>query len=333
MPKSPKIRLHKYLRDHLRVHENFEYSVPEISRNIARYGVQVDGVFTDNRLAWVLPGQKITYSWPQRESGDLTQIKVLQETTDHLLLYKPPGVVVQPGAGHQRVNLVNWLLANYPEQAGFSAQDYPTRGLVHRLDKQTQGLLLVARTSEALQFFQDQFRARQVVKKYLAVVTGVWLEAVEIKNYQARSKAAPTKNKFFWNAQEALNYDLKARFAHSFFRPLFVSRESKNTLVEVQIMTGRMHQIRLQAQALNHALVGDPKYFAASKPLPASSSGGATFDSGWRGQPVEDITHINGLEFRQLQTSIFGSSEFCLLSNYLALKDFGGETLEFKYYD
>ena len=332
--KTKKIRLHKYLRDYLHEQGNYDYSNPEIARNIGEYGVWLDGVYTQNRLEWVLPGQEIKLDWPLRTHGDFSQVRVLQETDTYLLLYKPPGVVVQPGAGHEQDNLATWLLEYYPGQAEFASEQYPTRGLVHRLDKLTQGLLLVAKDEATLRFFQDQFRAREVEKKYLAIVSGVWTEQVEIKNYQARSQTNPTKNKLFWSATEALEYDLKARFAHSFFRPLFVSREAKRTLVEVKIMTGRMHQIRLQAQALGHALVGDSKYSQMQVSIPKKSIRLDTeFSEGLRRQEALEIHHIDTQEFRQLQESIFGSSQFCLLSNYLSLQAPGGQPLRVQYYD
>ena len=332
--KTKKIRLHKYLRDYLHGQNNYDYSNPEIARNIGEYGVRIDGTLTQNRLAWVLPGQALEFDWPRRSHGDFSRVGVLAETDRYLVLYKPSGIVVQPGAGHEKDNLVTWLLEHYPHQHEFDPTRYPTRGLVHRLDKPTQGILLVAKDETTLNFFQDQFRARQVEKKYLAVVSGVWSEQVEIKNHQARSQANPTKNKLFWSAREALDYDAKARFAHSFFRPLFVSREAKRTLVEVRIMTGRMHQIRLQAQALGHALVYDPKYPQTQASIPKRSLvSTGDFDEGvWRTE-AEEVHHIGTREFTELQKSIFGETEFCLLSNYLALQAPTGDRLRIQYYD
>lgn len=332
--KKNRIRLHKYLRDYLHARNNYDYSNPEIARNIEAYGVRLDGVLTQSRLAWVIPGQELTFDWPERNHGDFSRVKVLETTEKYLLLYKPSGVVVQPGAGHEKDNLVTWLLENYPEQAAFDPETYPTRGLVHRLDKLTQGLLLVARDEATLQFFQDQFRARQVEKKYLAVLSGVLTETFEIKNYQARSQNNPTKNKLFWSAKEALTYDEKARFAHSAFTPLFVSRETDRTLAEVKIMTGRTHQIRLQAQALGHALVADGKYPRVQSSIPKSAWQMSTeFDTGLRRMETSDLHHINGEEFGELQVSIFGATEFCLLSNCLALEAPDGSPLRRQYYD
>ena len=331
--KKNRIRLHKYLRDYLHARNNYDYSNPEIARNIEAYGVRLDGVLTQSRLAWVIPGQELSFDWPERTHGDFSRVKVLETTEKYLLLYKPSGVVVQPGAGHEKDNLVTWLLENYPEQAAFDPETYPTRGLVHRLDKLTQGLLLVARDEATLKFFQDQFRARQVEKRYLAVLHGTLTEAVEIKNYQARSKNNPTKNKLFWSAEQAQAYDKNARFAHSVFTPLFISREINCSLVEVQIMTGRMHQIRLQAQALGYALVSDGKYPLTRPSIPRDAwQTTPDFKEGLRRTQVTELHHIPSLEFSQLQVSIFGEVEFCLLSNYLSLQAPDRSPLVAQYY-
>ena len=115
--KTTQIRLHKFLIDWLAQNDRSNYTVPEIKRNIVEYGVFVSGVLTHSQLEWVYPSQTIALNnWPSRELGDMSKIKVIYEDEDCLVLNKPVGLVVEPGAGHPNDNIVAWLLKNYPEQ-------------------------------------------------------------------------------------------------------------------------------------------------------------------------------------------------------------------------
>lgn len=331
--KNDKIRLHKITREHLKEQNNGDYTAPEIQRNIAENGVLVDGQLIKNRLEWIYPFQTISINWPKRSHGNFEDIKILQETNDYLVIFKPGGVVVQAGSGHQKDNLVEWLLQHQPSQKNFDSEVYPGRGLVHRLDKLTQGILLVAKNEQTLKFFQNQFRNREVKKKYLAIVTGELNQSYHIKNYQARNKNQPTKNKLFWDKNEAVRYDPKARNAESYFRPLFISRQRSQTICEVEIKTGRMHQIRLQAQAIGHALVADPKYPQIENTIPkAHISTDINFDTGVLNIENKDLHVINKQEFLELKYSIFGDTDFCLLSNYIKLQNPKGDNLEVMYF-
>jgi 23S rRNA-/tRNA-specific pseudouridylate synthase len=351
--KTTQIRLHKFLIDWLKVNSPAAYTVPEIKRNIVEFGVYVSGVLTHNQLEWVYPSQTIVLNnWPSREPGDLSKIKVIYEDTDCLVINKPVGLVVEPGAGHPRDNVVSWLLSNYPEQdfkklygdssvedldesekyyddkdeisifnirswaamthqkpkklasnahivvgkmnrehqynmylrqekiqsrpytfgalaGGKVAQPLdeinykkliPVSGLVHRLDKDTQGLLLVAKNLDSFHYLQDQFRSRRVVKKYLAVVEGIVNQTIHLENWQARSLSNPIEQKFFWTEVDAFGYSKDARHAESIIQPLFVCKETNQSIIQIQIKTGRMHQIRIQCLALGFPLSNDKSY-------------------------------------------------------------------------
>ena len=307
---SDKIRLHKYVKQYLAEQGNHDYTSPEIQRNIEQYGVKIGKQIITNRLHWVHPPQKLDFDWPLRSHGDFDKIREIVKTEQYLVLYKPPGVVVQAGDGHMQDNLVNWLIKQYPEQAQFDTNATPTAGLAHRLDKLTQGVLLVARNPDTLQYFQDQFRQRKVVKKYLALVHGELTQRLHVKNYQSRSKVNPVRNVLFWSKEEATSYDDKSRFAESIFRPLFICRQTNRTIVEVHIKTGRMHQIRLQAQALNHALVQDPKYPKQQMSIPASAiASNQKFTTGVYKESSSEVHNIPEVEFSQLKESIFGGGK------------------------
>jgi 23S rRNA-/tRNA-specific pseudouridylate synthase len=328
---TDKTRLHKVVSMVLKEQQNNDYTSPEIQRNIENYGVLVGNIMIKNRLHWVLPGQEIDLSsWPKREHGELGNIKILSEGEGYYLIFKPFGVVVQPGAGHQNDNLVSWLLENVKEQQTFDPEIYPSRGLVHRIDKNTEGLLLVAKTVEDLKFFQSQFKARTVTKKYLCVVDGIVEKRYIIKGYQAKNVKLVRRQEWFWGEKEALEYDSKARFSESYIRPLVVCTETQKSLLEVEIRTGRMHQIRLHCQELGFPLSNDHLYNRSSDGRKEKHfHGEKEFGVGWiswlsTSKPQE----LDKINFDEAQKTIFGEHEYCLLSNYLKLNLPNGQVLE-----
>lgn len=258
-------RLHKFIAQHRSLRG--EYTIGDIQNNIEKYGVFIDNQLVRNRLQWVFEGQKVELAnWPERKKGDLSRIRIVDEQEDFVVLFKPSGVVVHPGAGQVTGTLLDWILENVPGQKEL-LQDAPitdnahvSAGLVHRLDKDTAGLILVAKTLTAHTGLQNLFRDRKVQKHYLAVMSGNLTQRVELKGYQCRDKRNPRLQKFFVREKEALQYDPKARFSYSVFQPLQYDQSSDQTLVNVQIHTGRMHQIRVQAQYLGHPILNDPLY-------------------------------------------------------------------------
>jgi RluA family pseudouridine synthase len=323
----PQIRLYKHLID-LAKSQDWNYTAPEIKRNIENYGAIVSGNKVTRQLDWIYPEQTIDVShWPKREKADTSLIRVVYEDDNCMAIFKPKGLVVEKGAGHQTDNLVQWLHENYREQnfaklynlnqPKNSEYKLPESGLVHRLDKDTQGLLLIGKNPTTWQFLQDQFRERNVVKKYLAVVDGIFEQVVEVDNWQSRDRHNPIKQRFFWTETEAKDFDFEAREAKSIFRPIYICPEANQSLVQVQILTGRMHQIRLQAEALGFPLSHDQVYNSTvDNHNPAKSS--------WS---IEEIylvnmpqrSELNLIEFKNVQHRIFGESQYCLLSNCLEI--------------
>ena len=332
MTNREKIRLHKAVKQHLRVQSNLDYSDPEIQRNIAEYGVLIDQQLVFNRLEWVYPWQVLSVvHWPDRPKGNLDGIRVLEENNNYLLLFKPPNLVVQPGTGHREDNLLNWLIRHYPEQEALLYQssfygDYrlekkvvnPSAGLVHRLDKDAQGLILVARSLPDLDFLQNQFRQRQVIKKYLCVLSGLLRQEVTVRGYQARNQRQPIRQIWFWTEAEAQKYPEKTRDSYSQFRPVVLCSELQQTLAEVQIFTGRMHQIRLQAEVLGLPLVGDKLYNQAKSLTHVSS---VKLQLG----PELSLTDLPSTSFQRLKQKFFGTVDFCLLANELGFRLPSGE--------
>jgi len=192
-------------------------------------------------------------------------IKVLYEDNDVLAVDKPSGVVVFP-EGQTLVRgektLIDYLIEKYPQlkQAG----EAPRYGIVHRLDKDTSGVLLVAKTSEALIFLQNQFINRRVEKKYTALAVGsIKEEKDQIKTLIGRAKQDKRKQKAY-----PLDYPDRTgkREAETLFE--VQKRFREYTLLSVQIKTGRRHQIRCHLSFLHHPIAGDKLYGFKNQPTP-----------------------------------------------------------------
>lgn len=160
-----------------------------------------------------------------------------------LVIDKPAGLVVHPGSGNWSGTLMNALLHHAPALAGV-----PRAGIVHRLDKDTSGLLVVAKTLVAQTALIRQMQARTVKRRYLALVHGALTRGGEIDAPIARHPTQRTKMAVVESGRAALTrYQLRERLGAA-------------TLVECQLETGRTHQIRVHMAHLGHPLVGDPVY-------------------------------------------------------------------------
>lgn len=180
------------------------------------------------------------------------QFDVVHEDEAIAVIDKPAGLVVHPGAGHASGTLVHGLVAQYPELAAVGDPARP--GLVHRLDKGTSGLMVVARTSAALDALSSQVRARSMSRRYLALVWGL-VEADRglIDAPIGRSDRTPLRQAVSTGGREArTRYEVRGRWSGP-----------DRSLVECYLDTGRMHQIRVHLAAIGHALVGDPGYRGA----------------------------------------------------------------------
>lgn len=175
-------------------------------------------------------------------------LDIVYEDDDLLVVNKPAGMVVHPAPGHYEDTLVNALLAYYPQLRAEEESSRP--GIVHRLDKDTSGLLLVAKNTRTQAALVDQMKRHEVVKRYLALVEGIVsldrgsIEAPIGRNPRHRQQMAITATE----SREALtHFQVLRRFA-------------RHTLLLLQLETGRTHQIRVHLQAIGHPVVGDPVY-------------------------------------------------------------------------
>lgn len=174
-------------------------------------------------------------------------LQVIFEDADLLVLHKPAGLVVHPGNGNRSGTLQNGLLYRDPALACV-----PRCGIVHRLDKDTSGLMVVARTLQAHSHLVRQLQARSVHRHYLALVTGLLQRDGRIEAPIGRHPTQRTRMAVVHEGRPAATrYSVRERYASA-------------TLVECRLETGRTHQIRVHMQHLGHALVGDPVYAARS---------------------------------------------------------------------
>jgi 23S rRNA pseudouridine1911/1915/1917 synthase len=201
-------------------------------------------------------GEQIEIHWPEARPAEAQPenmpLDILFEDQSLLVLNKPAGLVVHPAAGHEEHTLVNALLHHCRGSlSGIGGVARP--GIVHRLDKDTSGCLVVAKNDETHLALSAQFASRQVGKIYNAILCGeLARESGEIRAAIARH---PTHRK-----RMAARDDAAGRAAHTSWRVL--ERLPAATFVEAQIHTGRTHQVRVHFQYLGYPVVGDETYGA-----------------------------------------------------------------------
>lgn len=181
-------------------------------------------------------------------------LDILYEDDDLLVLNKAPGMVVHPAPGHSDDTLVNALLARYPELQGVGENGRP--GIVHRLDKDTSGLIIIARNSRTLTALMEQMQGHAIVKRYLALVEGI------VAHDQGCIDAPIGRDTR--NRQQMTITTRDSREAKTHFRVL--QRFARHTLLLLQLETGRTHQIRVHLKAIGHPVVGDPVYGSGNVP-------------------------------------------------------------------
>ncbi len=178
------------------------------------------------------------------------RLDIIYEDDNTIVLNKKCGVVVHPALGNYSGTLVNALMFYYKDfEKNFD--DKSRLGIVHRLDKETSGLLIVAKNQRALEFYQNQFKQRLVEKKYIAILKGsINLNSGVIKNYIERS---PSNRKKFSVSKED-----NGKFSETHYKVL--KRYKNYTYVEFNLKTGRTHQLRVHSNFLNSAILGDLVY-------------------------------------------------------------------------
>jgi len=196
------------------------------------------------------------------------KIEILYQDKDLLVIDKPAGIIVYPEEALNEKTLIDFLLKEFPYLKKVGKK--PRYGIVHRLDKDTSGLLLVAKSDESLNFFQKRFKERKVRKKYLSLIVGN-LKAKEgtIETLIGRSAKDRRKQKvYFPYAPEVKGK--KLRKAETGYKVL--QRFKDYTLIEAFLKTGRKHQIRAHLVFLGHPVAGDKLYGFKRQPCPKELS-------------------------------------------------------------
>ena len=196
---------------------------------------------------------QITINYPKKEiefssiNPEPMTLDILYEDEDLAVINKPSGLVVHPGKGNVSKTLANGLLYHFGFLSTINGLTRP--GIVHRLDKDTSGLILIAKNNHSHQFISSQFKNRDVKKEYCGLTWGLWKEKKgEIRNPLQRDRKDPTRFCVSKNGKESItSYKVEKEFQHC-------------SLVKFFPKTGRRHQIRVHSSNLGHPIFGDEKY-------------------------------------------------------------------------
>jgi 23S rRNA pseudouridine1911/1915/1917 synthase len=231
--------------------------IAELSRTRIQRAIEDGDVLVNERASKpgyrLREGDRIEVDLPEPPPVDLApepiELKIVFEDDDLVVVDKPAGMVVHPGAGVESGTLANALVHHFNELSNAAGSIRP--GIVHRIDRETSGLLVVAKNDVAHERLSDQFRDRLVFKIYTALVYGrVKEDRGEIETRIGRSPQNRTRMSVVGGGA--------GRAAHTIFEA--VRRYSEFTLLNVEIKTGRTHQIRVHMAYKNHPVVGDRTY-------------------------------------------------------------------------
>jgi len=298
--------------------------LPDLSRTklqalIRDGGVRVNGAVVERPSLLLTPGAVVAVALgPPPPSGLAAEdipLDVLYEDDDIVVVNKPAGLSVHPGAGRTSGTLVNALLGRYASLSALGGEARP--GIVHRLDRFTSGVMVVARNDRAHQRLADQFQSRAVSKTYWALVQGR-MKALQgsidlaIRRDPIRRARMTTRRRPDAQSREAhTSYTVRQAFSPPPATPASLVSACRFSWLEVQIHTGRTHQIRVHMAALGHPVVGDRLYGAAA----ALAGPGAL--AGFR--PERPMLHSARLGLAHPATGLFMTWEAPLPGDILAL--------------
>lgn len=250
-----KIRL-EVNEQNIRLDKFITMTMPDLSRTLVQQYVKEGFVLVNGKSEKAsyktCLGDVIEVSLPDSQEMDVLPenipLNVVYEDHDVIVVNKPSGMIVHPSSGIYSGTLVNALLYHCHDLSGINGVLRP--GIVHRIDKDTSGLLMIAKNDKAHQSLSEQLKEHSVARKYVALVHGVIphnhgkIDAPIGRDSKDRQKMAVTKI----NSKEAVtNFTVLQRF-------------EKMTLIECRLETGRTHQIRVHMAYIGYPVYGDPKY-------------------------------------------------------------------------
>jgi 23S rRNA pseudouridine1911/1915/1917 synthase len=236
--------------DHFLTEELKDLSRSRIQQLIKEGFIKVNQTIVKNGYKLVL-NDMVEVNIPEAKAMDIEAVdlalKVVYEDEDIIVIDKPKGLVVHPAKSHQSHTLVHGLLHQVAHLSGINGIIRP--GIVHRIDKDTTGLLVVAKNDESHQFLANQLKNHEIKRTYLALVHGVvkenqgYIEAPIGRHPKNRLKMAIIDG----GKQAITHFNVLERFEH-------------NSLLELELETGRTHQIRVHLEYIKFPIVGDPLY-------------------------------------------------------------------------
>lgn len=217
-----------------------EQGLASLNNKPAKAGAKIK---TGDRITIDIPEPKPVEALPEA-----IPLNILYEDGQIIVINKPSGLTVHPGAGRGRGTLVNALLYHCKDLSGIGGELRP--GIVHRIDKDTSGVIVAAKTDKSHRFLSEQFKKHSIRRKYLAIVSGI------VKNDEGTidlpiGRHVSERKKMSVRTR-------KGRRAVTHYRVM--KRFDRLTLLELTLETGRTHQIRVHLSALHHPVIGDPVY-------------------------------------------------------------------------
>jgi len=261
---EPKEKVYKFIyieNKKVRLDVFLQSKIPEVSRSYIQRLIKDSFVFVNGSIQKqnykLKEKDTILVKIPELKSEEELQawdypLNIIYEDDTMIVINKPSGLVVHPGVGNKKETIVNALIYRYPEIKNVGHPFRP--GIVHRLDKETQGLLIIARNNSSYFSLTKQFAERRIIKKYYAVVWGLpepkeGIISIPIgRSKDDRKKISPHTQK----PKEAIT-EYKVINSNKYF-----------SLLDINLKTGRTHQIRVHLSYINHPIVGDKKYSGAN---------------------------------------------------------------------
>ncbi len=257
MPEPGDFKLQAEIQDEgIRLDAYLAVRIAELSRSYATALIQQNQILVNTKPQKpsykLRSGDRISVHIPPpvptRILPESINLDIIFEDRDFIILNKPAGLVVHPAAGHSSGTLVNALIHYCPDLEGIGGEQRP--GIVHRLDKDTSGLMIVAKNATTHNLLSQQFKDRRIKKQYLAIISGAPTNDngridLPIGRHQVDRKKMSTRS-------------ARGRLSVTAWR--VIKRYRGAAMIEADLITGRTHQIRVHFQAIGHPLIGDPVY-------------------------------------------------------------------------